>query len=144
MFFFFRIIAYQGFRRVDTVEAPIQTCGLVACLNDNINSCGMINYNATIVPKFPTFKTITIEANFATNKKTVVFPSIVKYKLDTLQFANYTFTQDKYTKVSLNNPETKIMTFGIFANTNTASGLFISKLALMLAIVMYCKKFLEI
>lgn len=134
-------------RSMTVASAPVQSCGLVACQNENITSCGVIDYKATTAPRKPVFKKIIIEAHFANHKDSVVFPSTVTYDLDSLNYNSYTYSrEDQQTSIVLRNGENQgnnIMTFGIYAHTypnSAGSVISINIILLIISICMYCFK----
>lgn len=121
----------------------MQVCGVVACLNQSLNSCGYINYNVDTYPGFPTLRRVNITANFATHKNSFVMPSLVDYRLNTIEYKDYSFDRtNKTTNLLTKNLSPRMMAVGIVAHSwpNSASFIQISKLSLLFAAILFLKQ----
>lgn len=121
--YFYKMVAYHG-----TVELSAndrlgtRACGVVACTNDSITSCG---HRLDVPPKGVTFERIEIKGVFQA-QHSLDQPASLKYNLKPV--GNYTFCRhqgsDEHVEVSVSTVDKQdtLLTFGIYGRVFNNDG----------------------
>lgn len=109
----YRLVAFNGLRIYGIIEAGVQACGIIQCLNDSISSCGSVQESKTV------FSNIEIMATFYDYKNILIMPSTLRSNLLPF-FENWTYDEhahDDHVHVSMfsHNEINNLITFGIYS-----------------------------
>lgn len=135
----YHLVAFNGVRTYSGVYyGGVETCGVVACLNHSVTSCGQRlvrttlswNYTLKFVNRFQnystiswpvTFNTINVTGNFSQSDTRFQLPTTLLSSIRPLQVSQYSwnsrFDQSSVTlwrDVELLEPQNRLLTFGIF------------------------------
>ncbi|XP_050316381.1 vanin-like protein 3 isoform X2 [Anthonomus grandis grandis] len=116
----YHLVVFNGVRTYSNLfYGGVETCGLIACLNDSLTSCGRRFSNYSEVHWPLTFTYINIRANFSQSDQRVQFPSTLLSSIRPLPIESYIWKKEEMNSVVIRNielvePQTKILTFGIF------------------------------
>lgn len=124
----YHLAAFDGIRSYSGVRnGGIESCGVLACLNESIASCGkrFSNYSEVVWPV--TFENITVSANFLKDQNRIQFPNSVLASLRPIspQYTLWTREDsDNATRrsLTLTKPQDRLLTFGIFGRDFSRDG----------------------
>ncbi|XP_074032951.1 vanin-like protein 3 isoform X2 [Leptinotarsa decemlineata] len=117
----YQMVVFSGIRSYNggTVEVGLELCGVIACLNDSLSSCGQrySNYEDIVWPI--TFKSISISATFPDDLNRIQYPNSLLSSLRPILPRHTIWKKEKIggrvvrTHI-LNEPQNRVLTFGIF------------------------------
>uniref|UniRef100_A0A182JLI2 Uncharacterized protein n=1 Tax=Anopheles atroparvus TaxID=41427 RepID=A0A182JLI2_ANOAO len=116
---YYRLAVFDGVRTFQGfADAHVSICGVIACANQTIASCGLLlPYNSGYME----FSTISISGRFQANG-TLAMPSTLDMRMYSYDASRYVFTADvNYTTnqqqitMNLTSPVSDMQTFGIYA-----------------------------
>ncbi|XP_056646492.1 vanin-like protein 3 isoform X1 [Diorhabda sublineata] len=124
----YHMVAFNGVRSFSGLRnAGIESCGIVACLNESLSSCALRfpNYSEIYWPIV--FDFISIEANFSIGGKRIQYPSSLLTSLRPISPKYTTWETEKLPKYlrrkyTLNQAENRLLTFGIFGRDFNRDG----------------------
>ncbi|KAJ8916581.1 hypothetical protein NQ315_000225 [Exocentrus adspersus] len=112
----YHLAAFDGVRSYSGVrDGGIESCGLLACLNDSIISCGrrFPNYSEIAWPL--TFENVTVTANFTNDANRIQFPNSVLASLrPRTVWTKEVLGEVVRRRFALATPQNRLLTFGIF------------------------------
>lgn len=113
MNFDYRLAVFHGTRAAPTTTLGIRTCGLVACKNETVDSCGM--RSSALLPL--TFTSVSITGQFKTDPRILDLPITLQTDLRPLK--DYTFCSEPRENEIKINVETlaetnTILSFGFY------------------------------
>ncbi|XP_030762889.1 vanin-like protein 3 isoform X1 [Sitophilus oryzae] len=114
------LVAFSGVRTFSGFYyGGIEQCGVVACLNETVSSCGrrFSNYSNVIWPL--TINSINITGNFSSSENKIQFPTTLLSSIYPLPVSHYTWdyeTRDSQIikRLELNKPQSRLLAFGIY------------------------------
>jgi len=147
-YYSFKMVAFSGKREHLDGKNTIQyykTCAIIACIDDKgIESCGHIFDDEKRVDNYYFFNKIDIEGKFNDIEQVLFTPNTVDQTLVTLPVDQFDFQiinegTTKTVKMNLKNPNSDILTFGIYAmDYKSSSATFnLSNLLIMSLAVFY-------
>ncbi|XP_018565185.1 vanin-like protein 3 [Anoplophora glabripennis] len=124
----YHLTAFDGIRSYSGVrDGGIESCGVLACLNDSITSCGhrFSNYSEIVWPI--TFESITITADFTTDENRIQFPNSLLASIRPVSPQYTEWSREVYDNVtrrsiSLTRAQNRLLTFGIFGRDFSRDG----------------------
>lgn len=117
------MIAYNGSRVFGDVENGVQICGLVACVDRQLHSCGSRLHSSSHTNPIHFDKISIVGENFINNNYSVYLPSVTNYNLSTTSIYEYKTTNlDTFKKIEMNavNFENNLLNFGIYTIVGNA------------------------
>lgn len=109
----YRAVVFNGYRFYGKyVEAAVQTCGVIQCVNDSVASCGSVRRSNTVFTK------LEVMGTFQDYKDILVFPSVLNSSLLPLQDFSYDehgHNDHVHLNLGLNCPTDNIATFALYA-----------------------------
>lgn len=125
----YRFAVFKGVRGYGKkATAGIEVCGLIACTNDNQNSCNERFDINTIVVQPTIFNSIKISGNFTIGLNILRLPISMTNDLQPLNTPDYSFIYGHINKThaslkyTLTKPHGDLMTFAIYGRNFTADG----------------------
>ncbi|KAG5899628.1 hypothetical protein JTB14_036001 [Gonioctena quinquepunctata] len=117
----YRMAVYSGTRSYNagTALGGIESCAVIACLNESLASCGQRFSNYSNIYWPITFESITVSALFPSDNNRIQYPNSVLTSLRPI-LPQYTVWEKEEIKGSvkrthiLNRPQNRLLTFGIF------------------------------
>ncbi|KAK5648607.1 hypothetical protein RI129_003499 [Pyrocoelia pectoralis] len=125
----YKLAVFKGGRYIATDTIGSRSCGLIACLNHDNDSCGKRNSNrlSGII-----FEKIVLKGTFQNIRDGQDRPATLNYNLEPI--GDYTFCKKEINKdaveiiLSITKPQTDLLTFGIFGrdfnSDNKGTGVF--------------------
>lgn len=116
----YHLATFNGIRSFSGLRnAGIEACGIVACLNDSLSSCGLRFRNYSEIYWPITFEKIIVEAKFLKDENRAQYPNSVLSSFRPIlpKFTSWEKKEEgKYItrKHVLNNSQNRLLTFGIF------------------------------
>ncbi|KAJ8950745.1 hypothetical protein NQ318_011238 [Aromia moschata] len=116
----YHLVAYDNARSFSGVrDGGIESCGLLACLNESLASCGsrFSNYSDVVWPM--TFENVSVAANFVKSENRTQFPNSLLSSIRPLS-PQYTVWESEETdsivrrRHAIVRPQTRLLTFGIY------------------------------
>lgn len=116
----YKLVAFSGHAKFDTVEVGLELCSLVACLNDDIASCGV----RPPAPYNTIFREILVWGNFETQPEDFFRPSSLTGNL--LPVFNVTYlesrTNESYgVSYNITRPISNVVQFGLYGRSGVES-----------------------
>nr|CAI5821017.1 unnamed protein product [Callosobruchus analis] len=119
---------FNGVRSFSGIrDGGIESCAIIACLNDNPNSCGQrfANYSDIVWPV--TFTNIQIVGNFTNVEHKIQYPNSLLTSLRSISPMKTSWKKDVKGDVvirthALVKPQSRILTFGIFGRDFSRDG----------------------
>ncbi|CAG9767569.1 unnamed protein product [Ceutorhynchus assimilis] len=116
----YHLVAFNGVRTYSGFYyGGVETCGIVACLNGSVDSCGRRFSNYSTVSWPITFNSIEINGNFTPSKDRIQYPTTLLSSIRPLAVQDYSWKKTELNStiqrsiVSL-KPQNRLLTFGIF------------------------------
>ncbi|XP_066144857.1 vanin-like protein 3 [Euwallacea fornicatus] len=117
----YHLVAFNGVRTYSGVYyGGVETCGVVACLNQSVDSCGQRFSNYSEISWPVIFNFINITGNFSQSKQRFQLPTTLLSSMRPLTTMEYNWrgvAVDEKTltrNIELNEPQSRLLTFGIF------------------------------
>ncbi|XP_066255889.1 vanin-like protein 3 [Euwallacea similis] len=122
----YHLVAFNGVRTYSGVYyGGVETCGVVACLNQSINSCGQRFSNYSTISWPVIFNFINITGNFSHSEQRFQLPTTLLSSMRPLTIMEYSWrgaaVNEKILErnIELNEPQSRLLTFGIFGRDFT-------------------------
>lgn len=134
----FRVGAYNDFRSFQGIdETYLRICGLFACQNSSLSSCGATFNTRSEVPVTDYFENIEIEAKYPKKNKMLIQPTSVQRDLLPIPAGQFEFNVKKtgqfYEAVVSTTNRSDLLSFAIIANYyENSAGFVISSLLVVL------------
>ncbi|RZC39270.1 CN hydrolase domain containing protein, partial [Asbolus verrucosus] len=120
----YHLVAYSGVRSFDGFyNGGVEVCGIIACLNASLSSCGQRFPNYDDIEWPITFDQITIKAAFENDENKAQYPNSLLSSIQPI-IENQMVWDAKEVKIdgknciertlSLNNPQDRVLTFAIY------------------------------
>ncbi|XP_025832967.1 uncharacterized protein LOC112905213 [Agrilus planipennis] len=119
----YKLVAFNGNRKLGTSTSGNQICGVVACLTDDILSCGQIRTLGSMIGV--KFNSIIITGNFVNAPAGHTLPSTLTFSLTPIQNYRYCRTSginEAQVNMNLTSPHDSIFAFGIFGRSFKRDG----------------------
>ncbi|XP_044260501.1 vanin-like protein 2 [Tribolium madens] len=123
-FYTYHLVAYSGFRSYSGVRnATIEVCGIIACLNSSLSSCGQRFAHYDQIQWPVTFEKITITAKFENNENHTQFPNSLLSSIRPIDTSETAWSGSEVTengknlierKFSITKPQNRLLTFAIW------------------------------
>lgn len=90
----YRLVVFNGVRTFSGLASGgVQTCSIVACTNETINSCGRLYSNDSIKLEGINFVKVTIKGFFEINDS-LILPNSVNNLLMPLDVTDYNYSEE--------------------------------------------------
>ncbi|XP_019759138.2 vanin-like protein 1 [Dendroctonus ponderosae] len=116
----YHLVAFNGIRTFSGLYyGGVETCGIVACLNQSVESCGQRFPNYSQIAWPVTFSSITVLGKFAHSAQRVEYPTTLLSSIRPLPVKEYTWTSQTGAgivekNITLLKPQNRLLAFGIF------------------------------
>ncbi|KAL1488297.1 hypothetical protein ABEB36_015246 [Hypothenemus hampei] len=116
----YHLVVYNGVRTYSGVyNGGVETCGVIACLNASVKSCGQRFSNYSQVAWPLTFTNITVTGNFRKTENRIQFASTLLSSIMPLSVSEYSWSKSDIgefivRRLTLEKPQNRLLTFGIF------------------------------
>ncbi|EDV92304.1 vanin-like protein 3 [Drosophila grimshawi] len=116
----YRLGVFVGQRRYEEAQySVVRLCGLFACRNDSISSCGQLTETPTAAVQF---NILRINGNFVHRPRRLLMPSTLSASLYALQSSEIEWQQHvdsdnkSHVQLQLRKPHAQLLTFAIYGN----------------------------
>ncbi|XP_076255817.1 vanin-like protein 3 isoform X1 [Rhynchophorus ferrugineus] len=119
------LVAYTGIRTYSGFyNGGVDSCGVVACLNDSVESCGRRFTNYSTIAWPITFNSINISGTFIETEDKIQFPTTLLSSIRPLPIDHYSWESEVtgpnvVRTVRLHKSQDRLLTFGIFGRDFT-------------------------